>query len=622
MGGLFSGELGGGPVPFGAGSTGGRSQAARGAAAQILEAFEDYHARFRGIARRSKRLFEARDWRGAQAAASERLILYRLQVESIVAALRAALGDGAPHPDLWRAAKAEYRRLTEPREEAEIARTFFNSVSRRVLGTVGVRPEEEFLGDETGAPGESEVPEAGLSGRSSPLRPADLARRPAPFRTYPAERPSAELLRRVLSDLGLRAPFRDLGRDAELASRAVAAELRRTGGDDRMEALEVVRSLFFRNKGAYVVGRIRGSFGTTPLILPLLNGERGVFVDAVLLTPDEASIVFGFSWSYFHVDAGRPRALVDFLRSFMPHKRVDELYTSIGYNRHGKTELYQRLREHLARPEARFEVAEGTRGMVMSVFTLPSLNVVFKVIKDRFAPPKQMSRQAVRERYRFVFLRDRVGRLADAQEFEHLQLRTDHFSAEVLGELLEEAPSTVRVDGERVAIEHLYTERRLTPLDLYLRRVMEQGDERAGLAALLDYGRAVKDLAAANIFPGDMLIKNFGVTRHGRIVFYDYDELSLLTECVFRHLPEPLHPEDELAGEAWFHVGERDIFPEEFPTFLAIPERLKPDFLKAHRDLFRAEFWQGMQERQRAGELVDIFPYPQWRRLGGGGEVK
>jgi isocitrate dehydrogenase kinase/phosphatase len=345
-------------------------------------------------------------------------------------------------------------------------------------------------------------------------------------------------------------------------------------------------------------------------VLPLVHGDRGIAIDAVLLTQDESSVVFGFSWSYFFVDAPHPRGLIAFLQSLMPHKRVDELYTSIGYNKHGKTELYRALVEQLE-GGARFERSEGDRGMVMSVFALPALNVVFKIIRDRFDHPKRTTRREVMERYDLVFRHDRVGRLADAQEFARLEFHRDHFDPGLLADLTAEAGQTVTVRGDAVRVAHAYTERRVTPLNLFLRAA---GPD-AGCEAVLDYGKAIKDLAAANIFPGDMLLKNFGVTRHGRVIFYDYDELMLLTDCRFRRIPPARDDDEELSAEPWFHVGERDVFPEEFGRFALLPGALGDAFLAEHRDLFGVEFWEAMQRRQQQGEVVDFFPYRPQRRL-------
>jgi isocitrate dehydrogenase kinase/phosphatase len=330
-----------------------------------------------------------------------------------------------------------------------------------------------------------------------------------------------------------------------------------------------------------------------------------------MVTEDDVSIVFSFTRSYFHVEAERPRDVVLFLRSIMPAKRIAELYISIGYHKHGKTELYRDFIHHLERSEDQFEVAPGERGMVMVVFTLPSYDLVFKVIRDHFAYPKTTVRQDVLDKYSLVFKSDRAGRLVDAQEFEHLQFPAHRFSAQLLRDLETYAPSALTRQDDHITIGHLYIERRVAPLNLYLR----DQDYEAACAAVLDYGQALKDLARSNIFPGDLLLKNFGVTRHGRVIFYDYDELTLLTDCVFRDLPQARDDEEEMDAEPRFYVGPNDVFPEEFMHFLGLSDDLLALFLTVHRDLLGADFWRKMQERHRTGEIMDIFPYARYCRL-------
>jgi isocitrate dehydrogenase kinase/phosphatase len=498
---------------------------------------------------------------------------------------------------VWAAARDEYAARVRYRPDHELAETFFNSVTRRVLGTVGVNTGVEYTGSaRPAAPAED--------------RPEELDAPPL-YTQYAAERVDAAIVARLLRAIPWTVPYAQLERHAALVAELVDGRVRAVTGAPGPVVIEVLSSVFFRNKGAYVVGRIRAGGTLIPLVLPLLHAERGIVVDAVLMTENEASVVFGFSWSYFRVEAPRPRALVEFLQSIMPLKRVDELYNSIGYNKHGKTELYRTLMRHLEEPEARFAFAEGEEGLVMAVFTLPTLSVVFKVIKDSFAAPKNTTRQTVMDKYHFVFVRDRVGRLADAQEFAQLEFPLRCFPADLLEYLLRVAGDTVHIAGDHVVIEHLYTERRVIPLNLFLR----DADPDAAREAVLDFGNAIKDLAAANIFAGDMLLKNFGISRHGRVICYDYDELCLLTECRFRHIPPPRSIEDEYAAEPWFPVGEHDIFPEEFSTFLVPSGPLREVFLAAHGDLLQVDAWQSVQRALTAGEMFDVFPYKRGARL-------
>lgn len=554
------------------------------AAPAIYDAFDAYSAEFQEITQRARTRFERREWRGADADAVERLTLYRQFVDLLTEALP---GDRAA----WRRMKQHFVELTADRPDAEIAWTFFSSVSRRVLGTVGADPGIEFTGADF-----DHLPQA-ASG--------------VVHATYPCGGPTTPVIRWILDDLKFGRRYRDLAGDARLIAAAIDRHMANRSRPV-VDFFEILPTVFYRNTGAFLVGRIRAGNDVIPLLIALVHPEGGIRADAVLLSVDDASIVFGFTRSYFHVLGEQPRAVVGFLQSIMPQKRVDELYTSIGYNKHGKTELYRRLLRHLAEdPAARFEVAEGDKGLVMTVFALPSFQIVFKVIKDRFGFPKNITRQAVRDRYHFVFVHDRVGRLADAQEFEGLSFPRDRFNPAVLEELLRDAPGSVQVVGDQVVCRHLYTERLVTPLNLYLKRA----DPADALLAIVDYGDAIKDLGAANVFTGDMLLKNFGVTRHGRVIFYDYDELCLLTECNFRRLPEPVSPEDELAAEPWFHVGERDVFPEEFRPMLSLPGPLGEAFRRKHDDLLTVEFWRGLQERQQDGAVMDVRPYRAEQRL-------
>ena len=553
------------------------------AVAAIHAAYDAYRDGFEEITRRARGRFEQRDWLGAQADATERLALYRTHVDAAVSDARDILQDAVMERTLWAAMRAHHAAALHDRPDTELAQTFFNSVTRRVFSTVGVDAAIEYLG------------------------PSATPRDPATDPHYDTDRMEAvdaAAVRRLLERIPWSAPYAQLERDATIVARLITEALDAQPERGPIE-LDVVRSVFYRNKGAYIVGRIRRGGLVLPLVLPLLRAERGIVVDAVLLTQNEVSIVFGFSWMYFRVEAPQPREMVEFLRSIMPSKRVDELYNAIGYNKHGKTELFRNLMAYLENPDARFALAEGDEGMVMAVFTLPAFSLVFKIIKDSFGAPKNTTRQAVMDKYHFVFVRDRVGRLADAQEFEHLEFPRRCFPDDLLEYLLRVAAMTVRVEGERVIVRHVYTERRLIPLNLFLR----DADSEAAREAVVEYGNAIKDLAAADIFTGDMLLKNFGVTRNGRVVCYDYDELCLLSDCRFRRIPEPTSIEEEFAAEPWFFVGELDVFPEEFSAFLVPPGDVRAAFLTAHNDLLDVAFWQGVQRRLGSGEIVDVFPY-------------
>lgn len=558
------------------------------AAGLVAEAWGAYFADFLRVTRRARARFEARQWREIQRDSVERLALYRAALTGTLSSLRAALGGTVHDREAWRRLKDEYAARVDPLPTRELAHTFFNSVTRRLWTIVGIEPELEFV-DLVAGPA-AHQPRAGVteeivpSGGLDALLAAALRRHDWPG-------------------------WEDLGRDTARAARALLAQL---PAGAEVCGLEMARAVFFRNKAAYLVGRVRPRAGPlVPVVLAVLNPRGRAVVDAVLVGEDDVTAVFSFTRSYFFVDTGNPRALVGFLRELLPRKPPSELYSSIGFDRHGKTELYRSLLRHVASSSDLFTIAPGARGMVMLVFTLPSYDVVFKVIRERFDPPKATSRAEVMRRYQLVFEHDRAGRLIDAQEFENLAFDRARFSPELLAELAARAGDTVSLDERRVVLRHLYTERRVTPLDLYLR----QADPGAARQAVLDYGQAVRDLARTNIFPGDLLLKNFGVTRLRRVVFYDYDELCLVTDCRFRELPEARDADEESAREPWFFVADEDVFPEELMTFIGLRGELREAFLDAHGDLMEPRFWLDVQERHRAGEVMDLFPYPAEKRL-------
>jgi isocitrate dehydrogenase kinase/phosphatase len=565
---------------------------ARHGADIIHRGFEEFHESFRAITRRAKDRFESRDWVGIRRDTVRRLGLHTRSVDETLQALRQEFGRQVERHQLWAALKDAFSLAILGSDDCELAQTFFNSCTRRVFSHVGVDPRIDYTAQDFPVP----------------FRGWEMAS----ARMYATRAVTPILVRRILEDAGFRVPFRDLEGDASAAAAAIDDSLRQQFGSTEIEALDFLRPVFIRNKGAYLVGRARREDDSLPLVIAILNGEEGLTVDAVVRTENEISIIWSFARWYFHADLASPRQVIGFLHSILPRKRISELYLSLGYDKHGKTEFYRDLTSYAAASDENFVVAPGQRGMVMSVFTLPSYEFVFKVIRDTFPASKATTRHRVMERYRQVMVHDRVGRLVDFQEFEHLKFPRAQFAPEVLDELLTEASRSVGIEGDDVVIRHLYVGRRVTPLDVFLKAASPEERE----AAIVDWGRAVKELAAANIFPGDMLAKNFGVTRHGRVVFYDYDELCALDDCQFRVFPSSRTDDDELQAEPWFSVRDGDVFPEELERFLGIDDRLHRVFRRHHGELFEVDFWRSMQERNREGEVIDFFPYAESKSVG------
>ena len=568
------------------------------AAARILEGFEAYMARFRAFNARAPERFARGDWRGMQADAVGRLKVYSRVVAKAVEDISKMLGTRTDDPMLWIPIKAVYSGLITDRQDWELAETFHNSITRQIFDTVGVDERIEFVDTDFDSP---------PSPSTEPV-----------YLIYDRQESTEALVEMILSEFLPDVSFARLDADAIAVASRIEATLTERGGLPVVGRAEVVRSVFYRGQSAYIVGLLYAGSVRLPMVLSMRHEGGGVVVDAVLLTEDEASILFSFTRSYFHVDVPRPYDLVRFLRRLMPRKRIAELYISIGQNKHGKTERYRDLLRHLHSTDERFEHAPGTQGLVMIVFTMPGYDDVFKVIRDRFPPPKRTTRGNIMDKYRMVFQHDRAGRLIDAQDFQHLQFDRSRFDPVLLDELLDEASRTVHIHGDTVVLEHLYVERRVIPLDLYARDAVFP----AASAAVIDYGQAIKDLACTNIFPGDFLTKNFGVTRHGRVVFYDYDELSALTEVQFKEIPEPRDEIEAMSDSPWFGVDDTDVFPEEHRRFLGMPAELREVFLHRHGDLFEVEPWRAIQKRVAAGELMEVFPYGEEARLPGTEDVR
>jgi isocitrate dehydrogenase kinase/phosphatase len=352
-----------------------------------------------------------------------------------------------------------------------------------------------------------------------------------------------------------------------------------------------------------------------PFALPVLHNSRHpqrlLMIDAMLFGEDELLLLFSFARAYFMVDMEVPSAYVQFLRSMMPRKPRSEIYNAIGLAKQGKNLFYRDFLAHLRHSSDQFRIAPGIKGMVMLVFDLPSFPYVFKVIKDFYPPQKETTREIIKSKYLLVKQHDRVGRMADTLEYSNVAFPRSRFDDELVAELQHFCGSLLETDGKNLIIRHVYIERRMIPLNIYLR---EASAEQIG-QVVVEYGNAIKDLVSANIFPGDMLWKNFGVTRHGKVVFYDYDEIEYVTDCNFRRVPAARNEEEEMSGEVWYTVGPKDVFPETFGPFLLGNPRVRSVFMQHHADLLDAAFWQQHKERIQAGHVHDVFPYEASKRF-------
>ena len=557
----------------------------------ILQGFAAQYGRFLEVTSGAQQRFEQADWHAVQQAMKNRIHLYDHHVGLVVEQLRCITNGQSTDAAFLLRVKEHYTRLLPDYPRFEIAESFFNSVYCRLFDHRSLTPERLFIFS------------------SQPERRFRTIPRPLAKDFHP-DHGWESLLMRVISDLPLRLRWQNKSRDIHYIIRHLTETL---GTDNLAEShLQVANELFYRNKAAWLVGKLITPSGTLPFLLPIHQTDDGeLFIDTCLTTTAEASIVFGFARSYFMVYAPLPAALVEWLREILPGKTTAELYMAIGCQKHAKTESYREYLVYLQGCNEQFIEAPGIRGMVMLVFTLPGFDRVFKVIKDKFAPQKEMSAAHVRACYQLVKEHDRVGRMADTQEFENFVLEKRHISPALMELLLQEAAEKITDLGEQIVIRHLYIERRMVPLNIWLEQV--EGQQLRD--AIEEYGNAIRQLAAANIFPGDMLFKNFGVTRHGRVVFYDYDEICYMTEVNFRDIPPPRYPEDELASEPWYSVSPGDVFPEEFRHWLCADPRIGPLFEEMHADLFRADYWRALQNRIREGHVEDVYAYRRRQRF-------
>ena len=555
-------------------------------ARMILNGFRAYRNEFGEITAAAKNRFETADWQSVLAASKVRLDLYREYLRPVVAQLKDVEIDRA----LWQSIRAAYHESSRHEWDAELAETFFNSIHRAMTSDQAVDDTQMFV--TTALPVD---------------RPLG---REAIVRSFTPENGVFDMVKNILHAFDFSLPWRHLEQDVSNILRSLAEE-RPEIRSSRTLCVEILTSTFFRNKGAYLIGKLVYEDHVWPVALPVLNDNGRLYVDTLICDEDEFSIMFSFTRAYFMVATPRPRALINFLHELLPNKKISELYAAVGLYKHGKTEFYRGFLDHLANSHDQFVIAPGIKGMVMSVFLLPSYQTVFKIIKDRFPAQKNTTAAEVRVKYTMVKSHDRVGRMADTQEFQNISFPRARFSEALLTELQTVAANSLVLTDDLVIIRHLYTERQMTPLNIYV----EQASETELKGALDEYGNAIKQLAGANIFPGDMLLKNFGVTRHGRVVFYDYDEICYLTEVNFRRIPEPHNDDEAMSSDAWYSIAPNDVFPEEFRRFLFGKPRVKALFTQMHGELFTPEYWQGLQDSINDGHVLDVFPYRRKKRF-------
>ncbi len=570
------------------------SQIAFDIARTMLDGFDKHYRLFREASQHAKRHFERSDWKSAQVSARERIAFYDMRVQECVQILEDEYDPEDLSDEVWREVKLHYIGLLTNHKQPELAETFFNSVCCNILHRTYFH--NDFIFVRPAVSTEYIEPDGGI---------------PTYRVYYPGRDGMHFTLKRIITNFQLKSHFVDLDRDIGY----VEARMDQMFANHVREAnyqIQVLASLFYRNKGAYIVGKGINGNRIYPFVIPVLQNRKGeLLLDTIIFDPVMITVLFSFTRAYFMVDMEVPSAYVHFLRTLMPYKPRSEIYTVLGLQKLGKALFYRDYLHHLHHSSDCFEAAPGIRGLVMVVFVLPSFPYVFKVIKDHFPAPKETTRELVKEKYMLVKNHDRVGRMADTLEYSNVAFPRSRFSEELLAELKEVAPSIVEEEADQIIIRHVYIERRMVPLNIWLTDAEQRGDDAALEHGVKEYGNAIKDLVGANIFPGDMLYKNFGVTKHGRVVFYDYDEIEYITDCNFRNIPQARNEEDEMSAEPWYPIAKNDVFPEQLSTFLLGNPKVKRYFMKYHAELLTPEFWEIRKQRIMDGYLEDVFPYPQ-----------
>lgn len=548
----------------------------------IMGGFDKNYRKYTRITRGAQERFEKRLWNECQQSIRERINDYDQSVSDIVAELFDVMTPSQEPLELWVEMKLAYTKLLATHPQFELAETFYNSIICRIFKHGQIDDTMMYVNStRCFLPGQDRLKVVNAFDSTGTVRNMFEEI----FTVYRFNTAFAELPR----DLGnLDTGLRKILSPEQLSS---------------VHTVEMLKSVFYRGKAAYLIGRICMPDETIPFVIALrINRFHQIFVDALLTDRKDLSVIFGFARSYFMADSQYPAEVVAFLQELLPNKKQFELYMSLGFYKHGKTEFYRNYKAHVERTDDLFALAPGIKGLVMTVFHLPSYGVVFKVIKDEFAESKKITREHVKDRYRLVKTSDRVGRMADTHEYVNFTFPLDRFDSELLTYLKETCAGSIEINENNLIIKHLYIERRMTPLNLYLR---DETDEEKIRHAIDELGLCIKQIALTNIFPGDMLHKNFGITKHGRVIFYDYDEICFMDERNFREIPKS---DDPYALDT-LSVAPNDVFPEQFEHFIVGKKHLKDCLKELHGDLMTPAYWRQLQAVCKEGKTINFTPY-------------
>ena len=567
------------------------------AAHWILDEFDAYYVESRNIPNLAKAAFERLDPASSLHLSLRRLSVYSVSAHALARRLRDALPSAADDESFWARIEARYLTLIEGRYESDLAFAYIHSARRMMYEGMWKPVEYAFLHHREPA-----------SERSAAAR--------VDFSVDPGADPDANLpalVDRILDVPGFERSWRDREGDV----RKVAARLRTIFGRNACRPVEIqmTDAGFFRNRGAYIVGRIVfDDSSATPLILALLNHEAGIYVQAVLAGQADAHNLFSSTLANFHVTNSHYHELAAFLHSVMPTRRLGLHYSTIGFNHVGKVAVMNELREELAEHREVFTTAIGFRGSVAIGFAAPSSDYNLKVIRD--VPTEQYKWgefpgiRAVLDKYRRVHEIDRTGSMLDNIIYYNLELDPAWFEPNLLAELLRDAAESVSLRDDAVILKHLIVQRRVRPLPVFL----QDASPEEAREVIVNLGHCIKNNAAANVFNKDLDARNYGVSRFQKVFLFDYDALEPLTRVKVRSNADRFDGEDEVPD--WFYEDGVIFLPEEIESGFRIHDRtMRRLFRDVHGDLLTTDYWEGLQNDLERGQVPSIRLYPERRKL-------
>jgi isocitrate dehydrogenase kinase/phosphatase len=379
--------------------------------------------------------------------------------------------------------------------------------------------------------------------------------------------------------------------------------------------VEMINTGFYRNRGAYLVGRlIFDNDRFVPLVIALLNDETGIYVDAVLTSETYAHNIFSSTLANFHVTSTYYHEVCALLKSIMPRRPLGLHYSTIGYNHLGKVAVMSELESELVDSEAGLVTAVGSTGTVAMGFASSNSAYNLKVIRDKPTTQYKWGEfgglESVIRKYTRVHEINRTGSMLDSIIYYRVRLDRKWFSAGLLEDLLTSASGTVSLFGDDVIFKYLIVQIKLTPLPIYL----ENATEKQAETAITNLGYCIKNNAAADIFNKDLDARNYGIGAYSKVYLFDYDAIEKLTEVKIRTNLDREAGEEDVPD--WFFEDGIVFLPEELVSGLCIPQRWLCDFFtRRHARLLTTDYWSEIQNDLLEGTIPSVSVYPDNERI-------